>query len=218
MEGTRPLLVEIQALVAPTVARHAAPRRRRLGPEPPRRWCSPCSRRIAALRLGMHDVYLNVAGGLRISEPAADLAVAAALVSSLSGSPLPPDCVYFGEIGLSGAVRPVAQAPARLKEAAKLGFASAVRRRRRRRGERRRSDGVDRRTSPISSPASPRAAAIHGAMPVAAAPGTGDAARRCGYSTRLDRLRCAAAPDFVTRCGLTTCRSRSSTSSSSASC
>jgi DNA repair protein RadA/Sms len=78
------------------------------------------------LRLGMHDVYLNVAGGLRITEPAADLAAAAALVSSLSGSPLPPDTVYFGELGLSGAIRPVAQAPARLKEAAKLGFARAV--------------------------------------------------------------------------------------------
>ena len=78
------------------------------------------------LRLGMHDVYLNVAGGLRITEPAADLAAAAALVSSLSGAPLPPDTVYFGELGLSGAIRPVAQAQARLKEAAKLGFSQAV--------------------------------------------------------------------------------------------
>jgi DNA repair protein RadA/Sms len=74
----------------------------------------------------MHDVYLNVAGGLRITEPAADLAAAAALVSSLSGNPLPPDTVYFGEMGLSGAIRPVAQEQARLKEAAKLGFSSAV--------------------------------------------------------------------------------------------
>jgi len=63
---------------------------------------------------------------LKINEPAADLAAAAALVSSLAGVPLPPDCVYFGEIGLSGAVRPVAQAQARLKEAAKLGFNRAV--------------------------------------------------------------------------------------------
>jgi DNA repair protein RadA/Sms len=78
------------------------------------------------LRLGMHDVYLNVAGGLRITEPAADLAAAAALVSSLSGTPLPSDTVFFGELGLSGAIRPVAQAQARLKEAAKLGFAKAV--------------------------------------------------------------------------------------------
>jgi DNA repair protein RadA/Sms len=74
----------------------------------------------------MHDIYLNVAGGLRITEPAADLAAAAALVSSLSGSPLPSDAVYFGELGLSGAIRPVAQAQARLKEAAKLGFSRAV--------------------------------------------------------------------------------------------
>src|SRR5262249_36382719 len=73
-----------------------------------------------------HDVYLNVAGGLRIHEPAADLAAAAALVSSLVNASLPPDAVYFGEISLSGAVRPVAQTSARLKEAAKLGFARVV--------------------------------------------------------------------------------------------
>jgi len=77
------------------------------------------------LKFGSHDVYLNVAGGLRIQEPAADLAAAAALVSSLANAPLPADAVYFGEISLSGAVRPVAQTPARLKEAAKLGFARA---------------------------------------------------------------------------------------------
>ena len=78
------------------------------------------------VRLSGHDVYLNVAGGLRIQEPAADLAAAAALVSSLAGAPLPADAVYFGEISLSGAVRPVAQAAARLKEAQKLGFARAI--------------------------------------------------------------------------------------------
>jgi DNA repair protein RadA/Sms len=125
MEGTRPLLVEIQALVAPTSL--GTPRRAVVGWDPSR-----LSMVLAVLeahggmRLGMHDVYLNVAGGLRISEPAADLAAAAALVSSLSGSPLPSDTVYFGEVGLSGAIRPVAQAPARLKEAAKLGFSGAV--------------------------------------------------------------------------------------------
>ena len=69
------------------------------------------------VRLSGHDVYLNVAGGLRINEPAADLAAAAALVSSLANAPLPADAVYFGEVSLSGAVRPVAQAAARLKEA-----------------------------------------------------------------------------------------------------
>jgi DNA repair protein RadA/Sms len=77
-------------------------------------------------RLSTHDVYLNVAGGLRIAEPAADLAVAAALVSSLVNVALPADAVYFGEVSLSGVVRPVAQAAARLKEAQKLGFKRAV--------------------------------------------------------------------------------------------
>jgi DNA repair protein RadA/Sms len=78
------------------------------------------------VRLSGHDVYLNVAGGLRIQEPAADLAAAAALVSSLANAPLPADAVYFGEVSLSGAVRPVAQTAARLKEAQKLGFARAI--------------------------------------------------------------------------------------------
>src|ERR687896_587757 len=125
MEGTRPLLVEFQALVAPTSL--GTPRRAVVGWDPSR-----LSMVLAVLeahggmRLGMHDVYLNVAGGLRISEPAADLAAAAALVSSLSGAPLPADAVYFGEVSLSGAVRPVAQVAARLKEAQKLGFGRAV--------------------------------------------------------------------------------------------
>ena len=78
------------------------------------------------VKLSGYDVYFNVAGGLRINEPAADLAAAAALVSSLCNAPLPPDAVYFGEISLSGAVRPVSLTSARLKEAAKLGFARAV--------------------------------------------------------------------------------------------
>ena len=77
------------------------------------------------LSVGANDIYLNIAGGLRIAEPAADLAVAAALVSALSETPVPADTVVFGEIGLSGEVRPVGHAEARLKEAAKLGFAEA---------------------------------------------------------------------------------------------
>jgi DNA repair protein RadA/Sms len=107
IEGTRPLLVEIQALVAPTSL--GTPRRAVIGWDPNR-----LSMVLAVLeahcgvRLGGHDVYLNVAGGLRIQEPAADLAAAAALVSSLANAPLPADAVYFGEISLSGAVRPVA--------------------------------------------------------------------------------------------------------------
>src|ERR1700755_312983 len=125
IEGTRPLLVEIQALVAPTSL--GTPRRAVVGWDPSR-----LSMLLAVLdahcgvRLGTHDVYLNVAGGLRIQEPAADLAAAAALVSSLAHAPLPVDAVYFGEISLSGAVRPVAQTSARLKEAAKLGFGRAL--------------------------------------------------------------------------------------------
>jgi DNA repair protein RadA/Sms len=78
------------------------------------------------LSLGDRDVYLNVAGGLRISEPAADLAAAAALVSSALDEALPQDCVVFGEISLSGEVRPVSRMDARLKEAAKLGFRKAL--------------------------------------------------------------------------------------------
>jgi DNA repair protein RadA/Sms len=78
------------------------------------------------LAIGSNDVYLNVAGGLRISEPAADLAVAAALVSALTGQPVPAEMVVFGEIGLSGEIRPVSQSDARLKEAGKLGFERAL--------------------------------------------------------------------------------------------
>lgn len=125
MEGTRPVLVEIQALVAPSTL--GTPRRAVVG------WDGPRLAMVLAVlearcgvRFGQHDVYLNVAGGYRISEPAADMAVAAALVSSLAGKALAPDCVWFGEASLSGAVRPVAQGAARLKEAEKLGFAKAV--------------------------------------------------------------------------------------------
>ena len=125
VEGTRPLLVEIQALVAPTTL--GTPRRAVVGWDQSR-----LSMVLAVLeahcgvRLSGHDVYLNVAGGLRIHEPAADLAAAAALVSSLVRAPLPPDAVYFGEVSLSGAVRPVVQTAARLKEAHKLGFTRAI--------------------------------------------------------------------------------------------
>jgi DNA repair protein RadA/Sms len=78
------------------------------------------------MSLGQNDVYLNIAGGLRIAEPAADLAVAAALVSAATDRPTDPERVYFGEVGLSGEVRQVAQAESRLREAAKLGFTAAT--------------------------------------------------------------------------------------------
>ena len=125
MEGTRPVLVEIQALVVASTL--GTPRRAVVG------WDnSRLSMVLAVLeahcgvRLGNHDVYLNVAGGYRISEPAADMAVAAALVSSMCGVPLPAESVHFGEISLSGATRPVAHAAQRLKEASKLGFTQAI--------------------------------------------------------------------------------------------
>lgn len=125
MEGTRPLLVEIQALVAPSP--FGTPRRAVIG------WDSGRLAMITAVleaRCGVtfvgSDVYLNVAGGLKISEPAADLAVAAALLSSLSGVPAPAACVIFGEIGLSAEVRAVSHTDGRLKEAAKLGFTHAL--------------------------------------------------------------------------------------------
>ena len=125
IEGTRPLLVEIQALVAPSPL--GSPRRAVVG------WDSARLAMVLAVleaRCGLAfsalDVYLNVAGGLRITEPAADLAVAAALVSSRLDVPVPPDTVVFGEIGLAGEVRAVSQTETRLKEAAKLGFARAI--------------------------------------------------------------------------------------------
>ncbi len=125
IEGTRPVLVEVQALVTP--APPGSPRRAVVG------WDSGRLAMVLAvldarcgLGLSSFDVHLNVAGGLRISEPAADLAVAAALLSSLADAPLPDDTVVFGEISLAGEVRPVAQGDARLKEAAKLGFTHAI--------------------------------------------------------------------------------------------
>lgn len=124
MEGTRPVLCEIQALVSPSPL--GTPRRAVIG------WDSARLSMVLAVletrcgvRIGANDIYLNVAGGLKVNEPAADLAVAAALISSLTNSPLPPDAVYFGEISLAGGVRPVVHASLRLREAQKLGFRSA---------------------------------------------------------------------------------------------
>lgn len=125
IEGTRSLLVEIQALVVPTSL--GMPRRTVVG------WDSSRLAMILAvlearcnIKFGGHDVHLNVAGGYRISEPAADLAVAAALISSIFSISLQNDCVYFGEISLSGDVRSVGHSQQRLKEAEKIGFLSGV--------------------------------------------------------------------------------------------
>ncbi len=125
IEGSRPMLCEIQALVAPSPA--AQPRRSVVGWDGGRLAMilavleARCDVAFAGL-----DVYLNVAGGLRISEPAADLAVAAALVSAREDAAIPKDCVIFGEISLSGGLRPAPQTENRLKEAQKLGFTSAI--------------------------------------------------------------------------------------------
>lgn len=126
LEGTRPVLVEIQALTV-RLASGATPRRAVVG------WDSGRLAMILAVleaRCGLSfstcEVYLNVAGGYRLTDPAADLAVATALISALSEQPVPPDAVAFGEIALSGEIRPVAHGALRLKEAAKLGFERAM--------------------------------------------------------------------------------------------
>ena len=125
IEGTRPVLTEVQALVAPSTL--ASPRRTVVGLDSGR-----VSTILAVLeaRCGIPfaglDVFLNVAGGMRVNEPAADLAIAGALLSAREDSALPPEAVLFGEISLSGALRPVAQAENRLKEAQKLGFSQAI--------------------------------------------------------------------------------------------
>jgi DNA repair protein RadA/Sms len=125
VEGSRPVLVEFQALVAPSA--YGTPRRAVVG------WDSGRLAMLLAvletrcgLGFGDKDVYLNVAGGLRITEPAADLAAAAALASSALDIPLPQDCVVFGEVSLSGEVRSVGRMEGRMKEAAKLGFGRAL--------------------------------------------------------------------------------------------
>ncbi len=125
MEGSRPLLVEIQALVGKSPP--GSPRRTVVG------WDSSRLAMLLAvlearcgLAIGDRDVYLNVAGGLRIIEPGADLAVAAALVSSLLDRPVPASTVIFGEIGLAGEVRAVGHMQTRMKEAQKLGFDRAI--------------------------------------------------------------------------------------------
>ncbi|MEL7110560.1 MAG: DNA repair protein RadA [Pseudomonadota bacterium] len=124
MEGSRPVLAEVQALVAPSA--YGTPRRSIVG------WDNNRLAMLLAvlearcgMSLGGRDVYLSVAGGYRIAEPAGDLAAAAALLTSAANTPGPRKAIYFGEIALSGAVRPVARMEQRLKEAARLGFEQA---------------------------------------------------------------------------------------------
>ena len=125
MEGTRPVLVEIQALIV-RLQSGATPRRAVVG------WDNGRLAMLLAVleaRCGLNfsscEVYLNVAGGYRLADPAADLAVAAALVSALGDRPLPHGSAWFGEVSLAGEIRPVAHAGIRRRESAKLGFKTA---------------------------------------------------------------------------------------------
>ena len=134
MEGTRPILVEIQGLTSPTS--FGNPRRTPNGVDFNRLLllAAVLTRRVG-LRLGEQDIFVNVVGGITINEPAADLAVAASIASSAYNAPVRADTVLIGEVGLSGELRMVGQMPARLREAANLGFKTAIVPRRMRRGE-----------------------------------------------------------------------------------
>jgi DNA repair protein RadA/Sms len=125
LEGTRPLLLEVQSLVAPTDL--AMPRRVATGVDPKRlAMIVAVLSRHAGLGLGSSDVFVNVAGGVRIEEPGADLAIALAIASAARGLPLREKCAAFGEIGLTGRLRPASQAERRLDECRKLGIATVV--------------------------------------------------------------------------------------------
>ncbi len=125
IEGTRPLLVEIQALVSQTT--FGVPRRTAIGMDFQRvNLLVAVLEKLAGLQLGGMDIFTNVVGGLKLAEPAVDLAVVLAMASSLRAVPVGPEVVAFGEVGLSGEIRAVSQAELRLREAAKLGFKKAV--------------------------------------------------------------------------------------------
>jgi len=125
LEGTRPLLLEIQALVSQTDL--AMPRRVGTGVDPKRlAMIVAVLSRHAGLALGQADVFVNVAGGVRIDEPGADLAIALAIASAAKGVPLTPSTASFGEVGLTGRLRPATQAERRAQECAKLGLASVI--------------------------------------------------------------------------------------------
>jgi DNA repair protein RadA/Sms len=125
LEGSRPLLLEIQALVAPTDL--AMPRRVGTGVDPKRlAMIVAVLSRHARIALGQADVFVNVAGGVRIDEPGADLAIALAIVSAAKGAPVKAGTAAFGEVGLTGRLRPATQSERRLEECTKLGLAAAV--------------------------------------------------------------------------------------------
>jgi DNA repair protein RadA/Sms len=125
MEGTRPLLVELQALVSPTT--FGMPRRTSMGVDFNRvNLLIAVLEKKAGIHLGGMDIFINIVGGLKILEPASDLGIIAAIVSSFKETPIDSKTIFFGEVGLSGEARVVAQAEARIKEAAKIGFKKAI--------------------------------------------------------------------------------------------
>jgi DNA repair protein RadA/Sms len=125
VEGTRPLLVEIQALV--DAAHSPNPRRLSVGLEQNRlAMLLAVLHRHAGIATWEQDVFVNAVGGVRIGEPAADLAVSLAVVSSLTDRPIPAKVAVFGEVGLAGEVRPAVRGQDRIKEAAKLGFEKLI--------------------------------------------------------------------------------------------
>ena len=125
LQGLRPLLVEVQALVHTTS--FPTPRRMAVGCDANRLvLLIAVLERFGGISLADKDVFVNVVGGLTLREPAADLAVSAALISALADRPLPSHAIFFGEVGLLGEVRPVSRVDARLREAAHLGYTEAV--------------------------------------------------------------------------------------------
>ena len=125
LEGSRPILLEVQALVSPSSL--ALPRRQSMGVDPGRvsLLVAILEKRVG-LGLGGQDLFVNVAGGVRLTEPAADLGIALAVASSFLDRPVPADTLIFGEVGLTGEVRAVSAPELRLKEGAKLGFKRAL--------------------------------------------------------------------------------------------
>ena len=125
MEGSRPVLMEVQALVSPTA--FGMPRRMATGLDHNRLiLLAAVLEKKAGMNLGTHDIYLNAAGGLKVDEPAVDLAIVAAIAGSLREIPIPPDTVVMGEVGLTGEVRGVSRIPIRIQECRKLGFKRCV--------------------------------------------------------------------------------------------
>jgi DNA repair protein RadA/Sms len=125
IEGTRPILVEVQALVVSTS--FGMPRRTAIGVDVNRvSLLVAVLDKIGGLHLGNHDIFLNVAGGVKLSEPAADLGVVAAIASSFLDRPIDPKTVVFGEVGLTGEIRGINQMEVRIREAARMGFTRCV--------------------------------------------------------------------------------------------